>query len=85
MESLICKLQSLSIDMYSFFDTCIYTNNQKLWQGYLKCKYDSWINFYYFNPFFSTYLKYAEGNFKDFYHEIISHTSFRKYKYPKLI
>ncbi len=66
------------LDMYNFFDTCTYTSNQKFWQGYLKCKYDSWMNFYYFNIFFSTYMKYIEVNRKDFYNEIVSDTSFRK-------
>jgi hypothetical protein len=62
---------------YNFFDTCAYTNKPKFWEGYLKCKYDSWMNFYYFNIFFSTYLKYIEGNQKDIYNQLISDTSFK--------
>lgn len=65
------------LDMYDYFDTCSYTNKPKFWEGYLKCKYDSWMNFYYFNIFFSTYLKYIEGNQKDFYNQLISDTGFK--------
>lgn len=72
------SLESRSLsDMYNYFDTCSYTNKPKFWEGYLKCKYDSWMNFYYFNIFFSTYLKYIEVNQKDFYNQLISDTSFK--------
>jgi len=63
--------------MYDFFDTCNYTKTIKFWRGYLKCKYDSWMNFYYFNVFFSTYIKYIESNRKDFYSKLTNDADFK--------
>lgn len=73
----ISQHTAFMMQSYNFFDTCTYTNKPKFWEGYLKCKYDSWLNFYYFNIFFSAYLNYTESNRKDFYNQLINDTSFK--------
>ncbi|MBN8853753.1 MAG: hypothetical protein BGO55_11485 [Sphingobacteriales bacterium 50-39] len=60
------------VDMFGFFETCSYTNRPTFWEGYLKSTYDSWINFYYFNIFFSTYLKYASMQRRGFYNSLVN-------------
>jgi hypothetical protein len=65
------------VDMFDFFDTCVYTKQATFWRGYLKSMYDSWRNFYYFNVFLSLYLKYALTMRIDFYNRLISDPSFR--------
>lgn len=66
------------VDMYNYFDTCDYTDKKEFWEGYLKSKYDCWMNFYYFNIFMSTYMKYINVNHGLFYNQLNSDIKFRE-------
>jgi hypothetical protein len=65
------------VEMFEFFDTCVYTNTTSFWEGYLKCKYDSERNFYYFTVYFSAYLQFAVSKCKLFHDQLVNDAIFR--------
>jgi len=61
---------------YNYFDTCSQILGNNFWKGYLNCKNDSWLNFYYFSIFFSRYIEYIEFHQPEFYEKIIADREF---------
>jgi hypothetical protein len=69
---------SAMVKFFNYFDSSEYTSTLRFWNGYLKCKYDSWMNFYYFQIYFGTYLKYLKVNHFNYYNQLIVEESFRE-------
>lgn len=68
---------SILLSAYALLDTCIYKNDKSFWEGYLNDIYETRKNFFYFNIFFSTYLRYIAKDRSEFFNLLMADPGFK--------